>query len=231
MKWIDEQYLRNLGSYSKIDGIKAIIAYMLIMISTFFQGWLYTTEASVTILNSAQIWIPLILIAFFIGHLTISKERKDTIGISFINIKQSIILGIVGGVVLLLLQTFLFSKMNGSEISILPPTLFNWIVFIVAAFEEEIIFRGYIQTRLSGLIKKQWLTGIINALFFLSIHYPVRWVVAGRVSIFDLSGAYIISLIALHYFCDGVYKKTNCIGGSVILHIIYNAVGAMIILS
>lgn len=231
MKWIDEQYLGNLGSYGKNDGIKAITAYVLIMMSAFFQGWLYTTDVSVAILNSTQILIPLILIVIFIGYLSISKEKKDTIGISLNNIKQSIILGIIGGIVLLFLQTFLLCKVNGSEISILLPVLNNWIVFIVAAFEEEIIFRGYIQTRLSGLIKKQWITGIINALFFLSIHYPVRWVAAGRVSIFDLSGVYIISLLALHYFCDGVYKKTNCIWGSVVLHIIYNAVGAMIALS
>lgn len=231
MKWIDEQYLRDLGSYGKIDGIKAITVYVLIMISAFFQGWLYTTDASITILNSVQIWIPLILIVIFIGYLTISKEKKDTIGISFNNIKQSIVLGIIGGIVLLFLRTFLFYKMNGSEISILSPALINWIVFIVAAFEEEIIFRGYIQTRLSGLIKRQWIAGIINALFFLSIHYPVRWVVAGRVSIFDISIVHIISLLALHYFCDGVYKKTNCIWGAVILHIIYNAIGAMIVLS
>lgn len=171
------------------------------------------------------------MIVIFIGYLTISKEKKDTIGISLNNIKQSIILGIIGGIVLLFLQTFLFCKMNGSEIAILPPVLINWIVFIFAAFEEEIIFRGYIQTRLSGLIKKQWITGIINALFFMSIHYPVRWVVTGRISIFDLSVVYVISLLALHYFCDGVYKKTNCIWGAVILHIIYNAVGAMIVLS
>ena len=39
MKWIDEQYLRNLGRYGKIDGIKAITVYVLIIISTFFQGW------------------------------------------------------------------------------------------------------------------------------------------------------------------------------------------------
>ncbi|WP_431190405.1 CPBP family glutamic-type intramembrane protease [Blautia wexlerae] len=41
---------------------------------------------------------------------------------------------------------------------------------------------------------------------------------------------YIVSLLALHFFCDAVYKRTNCLWGAVILHIIYNAVGAMIII-
>ncbi|MFR3200958.1 MULTISPECIES: type II CAAX prenyl endopeptidase Rce1 family protein [Blautia] len=41
---------------------------------------------------------------------------------------------------------------------------------------------------------------------------------------------YIVSLLALYFFCDAVYKRTNCLWGAVILHIIYNAVGAMIII-
>ncbi|MFR0805518.1 CPBP family glutamic-type intramembrane protease [Blautia wexlerae] len=41
---------------------------------------------------------------------------------------------------------------------------------------------------------------------------------------------YIVSLLVLHFFCDAVYKRTNCLWGAVILHIIYNAVGAMIII-
>lgn len=59
----------------------------------------------------------------------------------------------------------------------------------------------------------------------------------GRIwsSIFDVLSIiyyqqYIVSLLVLHFFCDAVYKRTNCLWGAVILHIIYNAVGAMIII-
>ena len=71
---------------------------------------------------------------------------------------------------------------------------------------------------------------VIIILFFLSIHYPVKWVVSGAVSFDVLSAVYIVLLLALHFFCDAVYKRTNCLWGAVILHIIYNAVGAMIII-
>lgn len=71
----------------------------------------------------------------------------------------------------------------------------------------------------------------INSVLFLSIHYPVKWVVSGAVS-FDVLSiiSSIVSLLVLHFFCDAVYKRTNCLWGAVILHIIYNAVGAMIII-
>lgn len=72
-----------------------------------------------------------------------------------------------------------------------------------------------------------------NSVLFLSIHYPVKWVVSGAVS-FDvlsiISSIYIVSLLDLHFFCDAVYKRTNCLWGAVVLHIIYNAVEAMIII-
>lgn len=120
---------------------------------------------------------------------------------------------------------------SGKSISFTINQLFlNWMIYIVAGFEEEVLFRGYIQTRMSGLINSQLVISIINSLLFLLIHYPVRWVVSGMITIHVLSFTYIICLIVLHFFCDAVYKRTNCLWGSVVLHIIYNAVGAMIII-
>ena len=145
------------------------------------------------------------------------------------NIWNSIGLGLAGGFLLLTIQTVLF-MIQGKSISFISPQLLNWVIFLFAAFEEEVLFRGYIQTRLSGLISSQWIVGIINSVLFLSIHYPVKWVVSGAVSFDVLSAVYIVSLLALHFFCDAVYKRTNCLWGAVILHIIYNAVGAMIII-
>ena len=54
--------------------------------------------------------------------------------------------------------------------------------------------------------------------------------VFGAISFDVLSAVYIVSLLALHFFCDAVYKKTNCLWGAILLHIIYNAVGAMILI-
>ena len=144
--------------------------------------------------------------------------------------KKSIISGIAGGVLLLAIQILLYI-IQGKSISFTINQLFlNWVIYIVAGFEEEVLFRGYIQTRMSGLINSQLVISIINSLLFLLIYYPVRWVVSGIITFHVLSFTYIICLIVLHFFCDAVYKRTNCLWGSVVLHIIYNAVGAMIII-
>ena len=229
MSWVNIRYRSNLRKYDKRDGMKALVVYFLIMCGAFFQGWIYTTNANVFVLNSLQIWIPLILVAVFFGFFCRSKENIRSIGINSDNIWNSIVLGFAGGFLLLAIQTTLF-MVQGESVSFTSPQLLNWVIFIFAAFEEEVLFRGYIQTRLSGLINSQWIVGIINSVLFLSIHYPVKWVVFGAISFDVLSAVYIVSLLALHFFCDAVYKRTNCLWGAVMLHIIYNAVGAMILI-
>ena len=44
-----------------------------------------------------------------------------------------------------------------------------WLLFIAVAKRTlEVLFRGYIQTRLFGLINSQWIVGIINSVLFAS---------------------------------------------------------------
>lgn len=173
--------------------------------------------------------MPVVLAAGFFCFFYYCKESIISIGINFGNIWNSILLGFAGGFLLLAIQTTLFVA-QGKSVSFTSPQLLNWVIFLFAAFEEEVLFRGYIQTRLFGLINNQWIVGIINAVLFLSVHYPVKWVVSGTISFDVLSAVYIVSLLALHFFCDVVYKKTNCLWGAILLHIIYNAVGAMILI-
>lgn len=135
MNWMHEAYRDNLERFRRRDGFKALVAYGLVMGSCFFQGWLYTTDLSVTILNLSQLWIALFFLVVCTIYMIGSKEGWGSIGITTSNGKRSILLGVLGG----------------------------------------------------GL------------------------------------------LLGLHGLCDGVYKKTNCLWGSIVLHIIYNAVGAMVV--
>ena len=108
MSWVNIQYESNLRKNDKRDGMKALAVYCLIMCSAFFQGWLYTTNAKIFVLNLSQIWIPLILTAGFFLFFYCSKEDIRSIGINSDNIWNSIGLGFAGGFLLLTIQTVLF---------------------------------------------------------------------------------------------------------------------------
>ena len=136
MNCVNVQYKSNLRKYEKKDGMKALVTYCLIMCSAFFQGWLYTTNANVFVLNLSQILIPLVLIAVFFCFFYCSKETIRSIGINSDNIWNSIGLGFAGGFLLLTIQTVLF-MIQGKSISFTSPQLLNWVIFLFAAFEEE----------------------------------------------------------------------------------------------
>lgn len=112
-------------------------------------------------------------------------------------------------------------------VKIQPPLMSMVLIFVLNGISEEIIFRGYIQSRLTGLIRNSLLCSLINGLLFLLIHYPVRWVVSGF-SFTVLSGFYIITLMLLHFMCDFVYKKTDCLWGAILLHILFNLKSVLI---
>lgn len=161
--------------------MKALAVYCIAMGSAFFQGWLYTTNVNVFVLNSLQILMPMGLATGFFCFFYYCKESIISIGINFSNIWNSIVLGFAGGFLLLAIQTIL-SVAQGKSVSFASPQLLNWVIFLFAAFEEKVLFRGYIQTRLSGLINNQWIVGMINSVLFLSVHYPVKWGVSGAMS-------------------------------------------------
>ncbi|MFR5452818.1 MAG: lysostaphin resistance A-like protein [Roseburia hominis] len=158
-----------------------------------------------------------------------SKENIRSIGINSDNIKNSIVFGLAGGFVLLAIQTALYI-IQGKSVSFINPTLLNWVIFLFAAFEEEILFRGYIQTRLFGLINGQWIVSIINSVLFihtLSCKMDSIW---SNIYQCIIGGIHSIASCTT-FFCDAVYKRTNCLWGAFLLHVIYNAVGAMIQIS
>ena len=78
--------------------------------------------------------------------------------------------------------------------------------FLIGAIEEEIIFFGYIQTRLTGIIRQDLLCSFCTALLFLAMHYPIHWGVGGF-SLSSLSLYHVICLIILHFVCDFYIRK------------------------
>jgi len=118
-----------------------------------------------------------------------------------------------------------FQVKKGEVIGITYPILSSLGIFLIGAIEEEIIFRGYIQTRLTGIIRQDLLCSFCTALLFLAMHYPIHWVIGGFF-LSSLSLYHVICLIILHF----VYKKTNCLWRAIVLHLLYNIGQSMLIL-
>lgn len=65
--------------------------------------------------------------------------------------------------------------------------LFNLtIYFLTVALCEEIVYRGYIGTRLYGLIKNQYCVVMVTGILFIVMHFPYR-MLAYNMTIADLT--------------------------------------------
>ena len=75
MNRVNNQYRKNLENMIKKDGLKALVVYCLVMAGAFFRGGFYTTDASVFLLNSSQIWIPMTMAILFLCFLFTTKKK------------------------------------------------------------------------------------------------------------------------------------------------------------
>ena len=225
---ISEEYTANLRKYGTADGIKAISLYVIYIVVLFIQGYISTTNLSVGFLNLLQIVFPLALLIIGVFFILMPREKFSSVGLTRRNLFKSLSLGVILSVCFVTGMAVYFSFVREIPVHFqaLAPDALG--IFIIGAIQEEIIFRGYIQTRLSGALKNPILCSIFTALLFIFMHYPVRWAVGG-VSFDALSAFYVICLLILHFLCDFVYKKTNCLWGAVILHFLYNIGQAMLV--
>ena len=228
---INEEYRKMPDRYTHIDGVKAIGLFVVCIAFSFLHGYLYTTNLSATVLSILGVAFPIADILIGIGFVMFFKNTLGSVGFTKKNLRSSLLLGI-GGAVLIIAIYICVTWIGSSEKDLIfyLPSFMSLSLFLFGAVSEEMVFRGYIPTRLFGWVRNQWMASLISALLFLLIHYPVRWAATGEFSLSLLSLSHVIFLIILHFLCDGVYKKTNCLWGSIFLHFLYNILSGMIII-
>ena len=221
-------YNENLKGFGAFDGVKAIILYGIYILVLLIQGWTYTSNLNVNILNGLQFVFPLFLLIIGILFVILSKEKLYTIGVNGTKVFQSLLWGVLLALCMVIGMAIYFRFIEKAAVTVIAPVFITVGIFIVAAFQEEIVFRGYIQTRLTGIIKNPIICSLCTGFLFLLMHYVARWVVGG-VSLRSLSLYYVVSLMVLHFGCDFVYKKTNCLWGAIVLHFLYNTGQSMLV--
>ena len=222
-----KEYTANLKNYRTADGIKAIILYIIYMAVLFLQGFVYTTNLDANIINILQIIFPLFLLIIGIIFIFLSKEKMTSVGLTGRKLWNSLFSGIALACCFIAAIIIYFYAVKGELIGFQFPSLNVFIIFIIGAVQEEIIFRGYIQTRLTGIIKNTIICSLLTAFLFIFMHYPTHFI-AGGFSLKVLSAFYVICLLILHFLCDMVYKRTNCLWGAIMLHFLYNVGQSMI---
>lgn len=221
---VDEVYLANLRAYSGKDGAKALLMYGINLILYFILGiiLIYGTAIPLEFLRYMDPIITVVAILCCLAFVLVAKEAFSTVGIALRNWRQSLLLGIVAAVLVSALNVILAlaggaRTFNGEGLGALA------IAFFLPACAEELIFRGYIQPRLGGLIKKEWVAVIVLGLLFVLSHWPVKLVASGFDVIALLEDYTLwIRLFLLHVACVLVRRKYNSLIAPILLHFFHN---------
>lgn len=227
--FISKDYSENLKNFDKSDAGKALLLYSIYIAVLWIQGKSYTSNLSAVMLNILQIVFSLTSLAVCIVLLIIAKQKPETIGLTGHRFTDSCISGTLLAVLLLTITAVHAVTAEHAGITLHVPAINLLALFTIGAVQEEITFRGYIQTRLNGLLKNPAMCSLCTACLFVLMHYPVHWAVSGF-SLNVLTGFHVLVLFILHYLCSFVYQKTNCLWGAILLHFLYNTGQAVLIL-
>lgn len=216
----NKEYENNLKQYTKKDAILSLILFGIILLNYSILAVLHIKFELIKenillvgcIFNFLMICITILLVK-------LNNQSLDTIGLYKGKWKNSIIIGII-------LAFFLFYNnclshlISGSNLISIQQILILLAYYLLVAVCEEIVFRGYIGTRIYGLIKKRWLAVFIVGILFIIMHFPYRMIAYGM-TLSDLTiknFSWIIDLFITHLILNFIYLKTNSLYGAIIPH-------------
>ena len=213
---INDKYNDNLRKYNKKDGMLAILLFAIFIIMYALLGILYKNNSfikeNIKIVGSIFDFLLIIITIIFVKS---RKQRLNTIGLNG-RWKLSLIIGLI-------LSLFYFycnclsHLIEGKELISISEILFLAIYFLLVSVCEEFVFRGYIGTRLNGLIKNKYIALFITGILFVVMHFPYR-MIAANMSLSDFDIEWIINLFIFHLIMSFIYMKSNSIYGSIIPH-------------
>ena len=197
--------------------------FLLIIAYSFLQGILFEyafkniVGYNIISVLCSYIFSAVILL-FFVKYF--EKTTFDYFGFTKENNLESIkvglglaILGVIGVVAILLLSNNIFLSVSKDlKIGIIVTLI---VLVLIQGFFEEIIFRGYLMTRLA-VKKGKWLAIILSSIFYLVFHMS-----NSSTSKLDLINIFLISIVMslLYWYFDNVlvvavfHAFWNCISG------------------
>lgn len=227
--WTSTDYCSAHAAYDWHDGAKACALYVFTMLALFVQGRLYLSSLSTGILASLNIVRPLVSLVATLAIVWISRERMASIGVTRRCFGESLALGLALGCLLSLALGVSERIATGLPFAGFgAASTISLLTFAVGALEEELCFRGYISTRLTGFFHNALLASIVTSVLFLLSHYVIFWSVSGQISFDSISATRLVFILLLHFACDATYQHTNCIWGAVALHFLYNVTSGML---
>lgn len=213
-------------NYSKLDGFLAIILFITAMLFLYIATIFYINKG-IYLGFFYNVFLTAIVIAFVI----IRKQKFDSIGITKKNLLKSILVGLICSIICILFKPNTGSAVvSGRFLMNLPTFEGIFFYFIVVGLNEEIAFRGFVQTRIYGLIKSDFIAILLVGIMFVLIHIPFKSALAnmGFMEYINANNGSILAWFMFHVFSNFLCRKLNSIVAPVIFHGFVNLSGSFL---
>lgn len=226
----DKSYGSNLKLYTTKDGLLSFVLFGIII---FMYSILAILDIKVKFVKNNILIMGCIfnflLILITLLFVKFRKQNLDTIGIYKGKWKKSCCIGSILAIILFFNNCGSY-LLQGSKLIDIRNILPLVIYFFFVALSEEIVFRGYISTRLCGIIKKQWVAIIATGLLFMLMHFPYRMIAYGMsLKTLTINNLFwLIDLFFTHIILNYIYMKTNSLYGAIIPHWIADLASSII---
>lgn len=215
----NQEFQENVIKYNQMDSLLALglfcVMCMLYAILAVLEGKYPVIEES----RLAGSGINILIIISTILLVKVRKEKFSSIGLYGGKWKQSCLIGLILALILFF-NNCLSHIISGADFIEINDIIKLVVYFLTVALCEEIVFRGYIGTRLYGLLKNQYLVIIVTGILFIVMHFPYR-MIAYNMAIADFiiyNIGWILDLFLTHIVLALIYVKTNSIYGCIIPH-------------
>lgn len=223
---MDSRYKQEVSKYGKKDAVIALCLFIFYCVwSVGFALTVRTFEETLTgqQLQVLGILLSILLVAIVFVIIFAKKQRFSSIGFHKEKLWPAIRLGIMFALIPLTVAGLLPGVMYGWELVSFGLMAYLLFYALVLAGTEDIVFVGFIQTRLYGLFKSdKWAVGI-GAILFSIGHVPA-WLIMGNLDLSNLLffGIFVVFWAVMHWVSVSLFKKYFSIIPVMILHTVSN---------
>jgi len=219
------KYKEEVARFTKKDGLIAMCYFAYVLVMSFAYSFFalhsqIAQQLSVGVHAIINDFIMPILYATPVFVIIFLKKQ----GLSSIGFHKKNL----GSVLLLCLAILIFTQMlysgallgliQGGQLHTFSVVIELLIIVLIAAAWEDIVFSGFIQPRLHGIIKNNIVAVFIGALFFAFVHMPVFFVATGLSPLDALLSDSFVVWIILHILLNLVFRKYFSIFPVIMLH-------------
>ena len=215
---VPASYRERIAQFDKKDALLAltvITAYFLVMA---ISGMIvtYVSQLQMTFIGGG---INLLFVVLVLVLLKIRKQGIESIGFKEGNVKLSLILGGILAAILFFcncLSNVLFEQQSFISFA---DILIYLVYFFTVGLSEEVLFRGYLESRLHSLTKSVFLDVLVTGILFVLMHFPFRMIAYDMSFWTILSNAgYMTDLFITHLILSYIRIRTDSLYGAILPH-------------